>query len=127
MLKEDNSAKNSGTSPSDKFLEGTNSNGDLTRKTAFGQVEVDHICEPLKPRGRERDFPKIIVSKAKVSKRGSRRKLIKSNSLRSREMTLPEAMSQVTPSQWQQSDPARHDGSKFVKTKEALSRSREEA
>uniref|UniRef100_A0A0E0FGM5 Uncharacterized protein n=1 Tax=Oryza nivara TaxID=4536 RepID=A0A0E0FGM5_ORYNI len=74
----------------------------------------------LKPRYWEFGSPKVTGSKVKVSKRGSRRLLIKYNSLRSREMTLPEAMPQVTPSQWQQSDPDRHDG-KFIPMKEALS------
>uniref|UniRef100_A0A0E0FGM2 Uncharacterized protein n=1 Tax=Oryza nivara TaxID=4536 RepID=A0A0E0FGM2_ORYNI len=55
---------------SDKFLEGTNSNGDLTRKAAIREIEVDHICELRKPRCWESGSQKIIVSKAKVSKRG---------------------------------------------------------
>uniref|UniRef100_A0A0E0JEE5 Uncharacterized protein n=1 Tax=Oryza punctata TaxID=4537 RepID=A0A0E0JEE5_ORYPU len=111
---------------SDKFLEASKSNGDLTRKAAIGEVEVNHICEPLKPRYWELGSPKVIGSKVKVSKRGTRRLLFKFNSLRSREMTLPEAIPQVTPSQWQQSDPARQDG-KLVPMKEALSCRREEA
>jgi hypothetical protein len=55
---------------SDKFHEASKSNGDLTRKGATGEVEVDHICEPLKPRNWEFGSPKVIVSKVKVSKRG---------------------------------------------------------
>uniref|UniRef100_A0A0E0MRP8 Uncharacterized protein n=2 Tax=Oryza rufipogon TaxID=4529 RepID=A0A0E0MRP8_ORYRU len=76
-------------------------------RLANEDVEVDHICEPLKPRYWEFGSPKVIGSKVKSA--ASRRLLIKFNSLRSREMTLPEAIPHVMPSQWQQSDPARHD------------------
>uniref|UniRef100_A0A0D3EJX0 Uncharacterized protein n=1 Tax=Oryza barthii TaxID=65489 RepID=A0A0D3EJX0_9ORYZ len=112
---------------SDKFHEASKSNGDLTIKVAVGEVEVDHICEPLKPRYWEFGSPKVIGSKVKVSKRASRRLLIKFNPLRSREMTLPEAIPQVMPSQWQQSDPARHDDKFALLMKEFLSSRREEA
>uniref|UniRef100_A0A0E0MRQ0 Uncharacterized protein n=1 Tax=Oryza rufipogon TaxID=4529 RepID=A0A0E0MRQ0_ORYRU len=92
-------------------------------------VEVDHICEPLKPRYWEFGSPKVIGSKVKVRLKSaaSRRLLIKFNSLRSREMTLPEAIPHVMPSQWQQSDPARHDDKFALLMKEFLSCRREEA
>ena len=69
-----------------------------------------------------------FLREVRLKSAGCRRWLIKLNPPRSREMTLPEPVLQMMPSQWQQSVPACHDDKRALATmKEPFSWRREEA
>lgn len=43
-----------------KVLEAGNSSGDLANKVGSGEVEVDDICESLKPIQREENITEVV-------------------------------------------------------------------
>lgn len=55
---------------SDKVLEAGNSNRNLAEKIGRGEIEMDDICEPLKPIRWEVGITKVIARKTEVSQRG---------------------------------------------------------
>jgi hypothetical protein len=75
-------------------------------------------------------MPKVgrlkLFKEVRLRSAGSMSRISRSKTLRFRETTLPEVMSQAMPSQWQQSLPARHDD-RFAWMKERFSWSRAEA
>lgn len=67
-----------------------------------------------------------LFREVRLRSAGSTRRIVASMTLRFREMIVPEAVSQATPSQWQQSSPSRHDG-RLAWVKERLRWRRAEA